>query len=58
MALFATGDVDADAEIGREDLFDVNLAVMQPGTLAPVDLYIKVKEPARFVLYKAAGAPR
>ena len=34
----------------------VPLAVMQAGTLAPVDLYIRVR-PGRFTLYKKAKAP-
>ena len=33
------------------------LAAMQPGTLAPVDLYLVSGTPARAVLYKTAYSP-
>jgi len=36
--------------------FALNLAIMQPGTIAPVNLYIKVGKPPRFTLYKRANA--
>jgi HD-GYP domain-containing protein (c-di-GMP phosphodiesterase class II) len=39
------------------NLFPIPLAVMQPGTLAPVDLYIRLKAPERYLLYKRAHAP-
>ena len=38
-------------------VFPVPLAAMQPGTLAPVDLYIHVTNPPHYVLYKKAQAP-
>ena len=56
MALSATGGSDTLHRVGRKGFFAARLAVMQPGTLAPVDLYIRVKNPPRFVLYKSAGA--
>ncbi|MFO8006607.1 MAG: HD-GYP domain-containing protein [Candidatus Brocadiia bacterium] len=34
--------------------FPVSLAVMQPGTLAPVDLFIRERSTGEYVLYKAA----
>ncbi|MHC4480025.1 MAG: HD-GYP domain-containing protein [Planctomycetota bacterium] len=34
--------------------FPVHLAIMQPGTLAPVDLYMKVRPERGFTLYKTA----
>jgi putative nucleotidyltransferase with HDIG domain len=40
-----------------EDLFGVPLATMQPGTLAPADLYIRFRRPSRVVLYKSAYTP-
>lgn len=45
------------AFIGGEELFPVPLAVMQPGTLAPVNLYITYERPAHFILYKGANSP-
>jgi HD-GYP domain-containing protein (c-di-GMP phosphodiesterase class II) len=40
----------------EQDLFPVPLAVMQPGTAAPVDLYLLSQNPRRVTLYKKAGA--
>ncbi len=40
------------------DMFPVPLATLRPGTLAPVDLYMRVSQPVeRFTLYKAAQTP-
>lgn len=40
------------------DFFPLPLAVMQPGTTAPIDLYLREEEPPqRFVLYKRADTP-
>lgn len=43
--------------VAEKDLFPVPLAVMQPGTAAPVDLYLLSQHPRRVTLYKKAGAP-
>ncbi|MFO8006605.1 MAG: HD domain-containing phosphohydrolase [Candidatus Brocadiia bacterium] len=44
----------ADAEAPAMRYLPVHLAVMQPGTLAPVDLHIHVGPPAEYILYKKA----
>ncbi|MFO7858190.1 MAG: HD domain-containing phosphohydrolase [Ectothiorhodospiraceae bacterium] len=41
----------------HQDFFPLPLGVMQPGTSAPVDLYLHEENPPRFVLYKSADAP-
>ena len=47
-----------DAAIDIEtELSPIPLAAMQPGTLAPVDLYLISGTPARAVLYKTAHSP-
>jgi putative nucleotidyltransferase with HDIG domain len=46
-----------DGLVQEQDLFPIPLAVMQPGTLAPVNLYIKFRRPPRIILYKRAYAP-
>jgi len=56
MALFATHNADTEAQVRGSDLFPVCLAVMQPGTLAPVDLFMQTGDPGRCVLYKGSGA--
>ncbi len=43
--------------VQEQDLFPIPLAVMQPGTLAPVNLYIRFRTPPRIILYKRAYAP-
>lgn len=41
----------------QEDFFPIHLAVMQPGTVAPVNLYMKAGDPPHFILYRAAQTP-
>ena len=41
----------------RSECFAVPLGVMQPGTVAPVDLYIGPGDGSEVILYKSAGAP-
>ncbi len=55
-------DVETPAPQGEaapteDELFPVPLAVMQPGTLAPVDLYIRFHDPPQVILYKKARSP-
>ncbi len=50
------GTMDEDGS-AIEELFAIPLAVMQPGTVAPVNLYILYQEPAHFILYKKARTP-
>ena len=47
--------MEPDSAASKENFMPVPLAVMQAGTLAPVDLYIRVR-PGRFTLYKKAQA--
>lgn len=42
------------APVSSEDLFPIPLAVMQPGTMAPVDLYILYDQTGHYILYKRA----
>jgi len=56
VTLFAAEDAQAAGAPAEDDCFTVNLAVLQPGTMAPVDLYIKAGHSDRLVLYKSAGA--
>ncbi len=42
---------------GQQQLMPVPLAVIQPGTRAPVDLYIRDPRTLRHTLYKAADTP-
>ncbi len=61
------GDVSAPPKdaIGMErqpsgrsdDYFPMPLAIMQPGTVAPVNIYIWLKSPPTFLLYKTAHTP-
>jgi putative nucleotidyltransferase with HDIG domain len=44
----------AEAAVEQEEMFPIPLAVMQPGTLAPVHLYIKHGGPSLFTLYRTA----
>jgi putative nucleotidyltransferase with HDIG domain len=44
-------------DVKESDLFPIHLAVMQPGTLAPVDLYMRAGAGGDFTLYKAAHMP-
>ncbi len=44
-------------DVTKSDLFPIHLAVMQPGTLAPVDLYMWAGDGGGFTLYKAAHMP-
>ena len=46
-----------ESTVGEEDLFPIPLAVIQPGTLAPVDLYILYDRPQHFILYRHALTP-
>jgi len=46
----------SEAIIAGEELFPIPLAVMQPGTLAPVNLYIIYQHPAHAILYKRTRA--
>ena len=46
----------SESVIAGEELFPIPLAVMQPGTLAPVNLYITYQHPAHFILYKRTRA--
>ncbi len=39
------------------EFFAIHLAIMQPGTMAPVDLHFKDKATGRFVLYNSAQTP-
>ncbi len=48
--------VEQAAEV-RSECFPVPLAVMQPGTAAPVDLYIDFGVGGELVLYKGRGTP-
>jgi HD-GYP domain-containing protein (c-di-GMP phosphodiesterase class II) len=43
-----------DEHVSASDLFPVPLAVMQPGTVAPVDLYILYDQTGHYILYKRA----
>ncbi len=43
-------------DVRPQDFFPVPLGVMQPGTVAPVDLYIRFGQSQPFVLYKGQGA--
>ncbi|MHC5034151.1 MAG: HD-GYP domain-containing protein [Planctomycetota bacterium] len=49
-------DTEATTPAQDEAFFPVNLIIMQPGTAAPVNLYIKVSDPPSFTLYKKAQA--
>lgn len=42
----------AEATSGTSGFFPVPLAIMRPGTLAPVNLYVRIRPPAEFTLYK------
>lgn len=51
---------EAETEAGpeqAEEFFPIPLAVMQPGTVAPVDLYLFQKSPPGYTLYKTADTP-
>ncbi len=50
----AAADAPESPEEGRVEYVPVALGVMQPGTLAPVDLFIHVGPPAGYLLYKKA----
>jgi len=52
-----TAAMQLEVSAQHEAFLAVPLAVIQPGTLAPVDIYIRVKKPAEYVLYKRARAP-
>ncbi|MGD2174400.1 MAG: HD domain-containing phosphohydrolase [Candidatus Brocadiaceae bacterium] len=41
----------------HQQFFPISLAVMQPGTLAPVDLYIRVPGATSYTLYRSARTP-
>jgi len=56
VTLYATSDASVGGRVDDSPFFPVNLAVLQPGTLSPVDLFIRAGKSGRFVLYKAAGA--
>ena len=47
----------AGADIGQGEFFPIHLAIMQPGTLAPVGLYLRAGTAEEFTLYKAAQTP-
>lgn len=47
----------ARADIRQGEFFPIHLAIMQPGTLAPVGLYLKAGTTEEFTLYKAAQTP-
>jgi len=50
--------VEIDSVLRADGVFPVPLAAMQPGTLAPVNLYIRSLHPfEHYVLYKAAQTP-
>lgn len=49
--------MEATEAAQTQEFFPVHLAVMQPGTVAPVDLYIKPARAAAHTLYKAAQTP-
>jgi HD-GYP domain-containing protein (c-di-GMP phosphodiesterase class II) len=49
--------METGASLQDHQVFPIPLATMQPGTLAPVDLYIRTQRPAGYVLYKGARAP-
>ncbi len=44
------------AAIRGDEVFPIPVAVMQPGTLAPVNLYIRIQGSAKFALYKKASS--
>lgn len=49
--------MEAEETVEAEQFFPIHLAIMLPGTLAPVDLHLRDKATGRFVLYKNAQAP-
>jgi HD-GYP domain-containing protein (c-di-GMP phosphodiesterase class II) len=53
----AAEQLEAATSNNRDDYFPIPLAIMQPGTVAPVNLYVYTGEPAQFILYKRAQAP-
>jgi HD-GYP domain-containing protein (c-di-GMP phosphodiesterase class II) len=44
-------------DVLAEGFFPIHLAILQPGTLAPVDLYLKAGSGAEVTLYKASQTP-
>ena len=50
------GMATTQAAEAEERLFPIPLAVMQPGTVAPVNLYIRYQDPPHVELYKKAYA--
>jgi putative nucleotidyltransferase with HDIG domain len=49
--------VATEAVETETELFPIPLAIMQPGTVAPVNIYIQVGDPPTFSLYKTAQTP-
>ncbi len=56
MAIFEEGHGPAAGTNKDAKHLPVNLAVLRPGTLAPVDIYVRTGGRAGYVLYKRAGA--
>jgi len=44
-------------EKAEEEFFPIHLAIMQPGTVTPVNLYLRGKAGGPFILYKRAHTP-
>jgi len=49
--------MEARAGVREETYFPIHLAVIQPGTLAPVDLFLATAGATSFVLYRGAHTP-
>lgn len=49
--------MEPPGEATEGEFFPIHLATMQPGTLAPVDLYIKTRVRSPAILYRAAHTP-
>ncbi len=50
-------NIPTEEEEAKEEFFPLPLAVMQPGTTAPIDLYLYEHDPPRYLLYKRAATP-
>jgi len=53
----STTQETAPEDSEERGFFPLPLAVMQPGTTAPIDLYLREEEPERYLLYKRVATP-